>query len=51
MAKAMEQFDPEQENNSTLEAFTEFVAQFGYQYEALNRDPPRTLTAPGDINT
>ena len=38
MAKAMEQFDPEQEHSSTLEAFTEFVAQFGYQYEALNRD-------------
>ena len=38
MAKAMEQFNPEHEHRWTLEAFTEFVDQFGYQYEALNRD-------------
>ena len=37
----MDQFNPEQEHGSILEAFSEFVAKFGYQYDALNRDAPR----------
>ena len=37
-------FDPEQEHGSILEAFSEFVAKFSYQYEALNREAPRSLT-------
>ena len=39
-----EQFNPEQEHGSVLEAFNEFVAKYGYQYDALNRDPPRGVT-------
>jgi len=32
-----------------LEAFTEFVAQFVYQYDALNREAPGTLKEEADI--
>ena len=41
--KAVDQFDPEQEHNSILEAFSEFVAKFSYQYDALNREHPRDV--------
>ena len=43
MATSTEKFNPEQEHSSVLEAFNEFVAQFGYQYEALNREAPGSL--------
>ena len=39
----LDQFDPEQEHSSILEAFSEFVAKFSYQYDALNREAPRSL--------
>ena len=43
MATSISMFNPEQEHASVLEAFVEFVAQFGYQYEALNREAPGSL--------
>ena len=42
-------FNPEQEHNSVLEAFTEFVAQFAYQYDALNREAPTSLKEDAQI--
>lgn len=44
-----EQFNPEQEHTSILEAFSEFTAKFGYQYDALNREPPRSLQEEEEI--
>ena len=50
MATATEKFNPEQEHSSLLEAFNEFVAQFRYQYDAMNREAPRSLTEEADTN-
>lgn len=46
-----EKFDPEQEHNSVLEAFLEFISQFKYSYDALNRDPPNTFKEEDEIKT
>ena len=35
-----EKFDPEEGHTSVLEAFQEFVSQFQYSYDAMNREPP-----------
>ena len=31
----VEKFDPEEGHTSVLEAFQEFISQFGYAYEAI----------------
>ena len=49
MATNTTMFNPEQEHNSVLEAFTEFVAQFAYQYDALNREAPTSLKEDAQI--
>ena len=49
MATNIVMFNPEQEHSSVLEAFVEFVAQFGYQYEALNREAPTSLKEVPEI--
>ena len=46
-----DQFNQEQEHTSTLEAFNEFTAKFGYQYEALNREAPRSMQEAEAIHT
>ena len=38
-----EKFDQEGGHTSVLEAFQEFIGQFGYSYDALNRDPPSSI--------
>ena len=49
MAMSTEKFNPEQEHSSILEAFNEFVAQFGYQYDALNREAPSSKKEEAEI--
>ena len=46
---AGEKFDQEQGHSSVLEAFKEFVSQFGYSYDALSRDPPSTMREAAQI--
>ena len=46
----MDKFNPEEEHASVLETFSEFVAQFGYQYDALSREPPGSLREQADIS-
>ena len=46
----MDKFNPEEEHSSVLETFSEFVAQFGYQCDALSREPPGSLREPADIS-
>lgn len=41
MAMSVDKFDPTEKKDNTLEAFNEFVANFRYVYESLNREPPR----------
>ena len=43
MAANIEKFDPTECKESTLEKFEEFVSQFEYTYDSLNREPPHTL--------
>ena len=49
MTTSYEKFNPEQEHSSVLEAFSEFAAQFGYQYDALNREAPGNLKEAAEI--
>ena len=37
-------FDPTTVQDDLLEDFNEFISQFRYTYEALNRDPPSSIT-------
>ena len=39
----LEVFDPEEGHSSVLEAFQEFVSQFAYSYDAMNREPPSSI--------
>ena len=38
-------FDPEEHQNNVYEAFTDFVEEFAYEYDAMAREPPKDLTA------
>ena len=44
-----EKFDPEEGHTSVLEAFQEFVSEFGYRYDAMNRDPPSSVKEEEDV--
>ena len=45
----VEKFDPEFGHTSVLEAFQEFVSEFGYMYDAMNRDPPSSMKGEPEI--
>ena len=38
-------FDPEMHQNNVFEAFSEFVEQYEYEYDAIAKDPPKDLGA------
>ncbi len=37
-------FDPEEHQNNVYEAFTDFVDEFAYEYDAIAKDPPKDLS-------
>ena len=44
-----EKFDSEEGHTSVLEAFQEFVSEFGYRYDAMNRDPPSSVKEEEEV--
>ena len=36
-------FDPEEHQNNVYEAFSDFVDEFTYEYDAIAKDPPKDL--------
>ena len=43
-------FDPSANRDNALESFNEFIANYKYTYEALNREVPRDLDAAARAN-
>ena len=49
--KDPKKFDPNDFPDNTLEAFKDFVHQYGYIYDSLNRDPPNSAKTDAEIRS
>ena len=49
--KDPKKFDPNDFPDNTLEAFKDFVHQYGYIYDSLNRDPPNSVKTDAEIRS
>ena len=49
--KYPKKFDPNDFPDNTLEAFKDFVHQYGYIYDSLNRDPPNSVKTDAEIRS
>ena len=47
--KEIKKFDPNEHRDGTKEAFKDFVEEFEYSYDSLNRYPPKTITTDDAI--
>ena len=44
MESSLDRFDPEIHRNNVFDAFSEYVETFRYEYDAVAKDPPSTLS-------
>lgn len=45
----LHKFDPELHKGNTYDGFVDFMDSFGYEYDAIAKEPPTSLTEPAEI--
>ena len=48
MESSLERFDPEAHRSNVYDAFSEFVETYKYEYEAVAKEPPESITEEAD---